>query len=395
MKFRRTFSFKSAAIATLVLLLSMHAVTPLLAGEEPKARLEEKPANGPTIYDQIWGLPVLYKEKSNPYIQEISLFGRIHGNWADVESSQGDWTDWEARRIRAGLKVKFLQQFEARGEVRFLPFADPIYDGFTEAVLLWSPDKAFKIGVGKQLARFLIEGAISSNELLTLERSNVANMFWIGEDNVSSGITIAGEIGNWQYYGGVFAGDMNKTFGKFRGGYYGVASLSYDFAKALHVDKAVLRADYVYNNGDPRNAGPKPFENIMTLGWDVKQGRYGFQGNVIYGSELDNQPAVFGLVVMPSFAISKKLELVGRYTFMSSADEDGIRPARRYESEVPNIAGTRGDRYQAVYGGLNYYIYGHKLKLQTGIEYTRMDDSAGNRGAYNSWSFISGIRLSF
>ena len=34
----------------------------------------------------------------------------------------------------------------------------------------------------------------------------------------------------------------------------------------------------------------------------------------------------------------------------------------------------RGDRYQEIYLGANYYFYGHKLKLQSGAQWADMDD---------------------
>ena len=92
---------------------------------------------------------------------------------------------------------------------------------------------------------------------------------------------------------------------------------------------------------------------------------------------------------------TKKLQLVARYTFLDSSGPDGIKLPRRYENEVPDLNGTRGDRYNAIYAGLNYYLYGHKLKFQTGIEYSHMSDSAGNGGSYNAWTYSSGIRFSF
>jgi phosphate-selective porin OprO/OprP len=61
-----------------------------------------------------------------------------------------------------------------------------------------------------------------------------------------------------------------------------------------------------------------------------------------------------------------------------------------YESRV--VPG-RGDRYNEIYGGVNYFFYGHKLKLQTGVQYAEMDDSAHDGGAYDGWSWTTGLRV--
>lgn len=384
---------KTFRALTAVLFLSTSVIAN--AGTLDRAPVTTAAQSQPSSYDQLWSLATLYKDKDNPWLQEISLFGRIHANWASEQFDVGDWSDWEARRVRAGIRIKFLEQFDLKTETRFLPFNDPIYDGLTEASLTWDADPAFRVTVGKQLPRYTQEGEISSNELLTIERSLLANTFWVGEDNYSTGISFAGEIGAWQYSAAVLSGETDKAFGKLDAGFYGFAGIGYDFAKTLHIERAVLRADYVYNDGNTSNTTTKPFSQTALLGLDVKQGRYGLVANVAAGSGLGKQPDVWGLVLIPTYALTKKLELVGRYTFLDSNGADGIRPQRRYENEVPDINGTRGNQYQAFYAGLNYYLYGHKLKFQTGIEYSQMKDRAHNGGAYEGWSYLGGVRLSF
>jgi len=396
MKLPRLLSLTPLAITTL---LAFATLNHSIAGtnDTPPSSKAVSPSTTAqsSVYEQLWSLASLYKGKDNPWVQEVSLFGRLHGNWASEQFDVGDWSDWEARRVRAGLRIKFLQQFDLKTEVRFLPLNAPIYDGLTEASLTWAPDPDFSVSFGKQLPRYTQEGAISSNELLTIERSLLANTFWVGEDNYSTGISLAGKAGAWQYYAAALSGETDKAFGKFDAGFYGVVSLGYDFAKPLNVERAVLRADYIYNDGDAGNTTTKAFSHTAAVGFDVKQGRYGLVADLALGSGLGTQPDIWGFVIIPTYAITKKFELVARYTFLDSSAANGIKPQRRYENEVPDINGTRGDRYQAIYAGLNYYLYGHKLKFQTGIEYSRMEDSSRDGGAYEGWSFLSGIRFSF
>ncbi len=348
-------------------------------------------------YDRLWSLATLYKDPSNPYVQEVRVFGRLHGNWADEQTNKGDWEGFEARRVRAGLAVKFLDGFELKGEYRFIPSVEPVVGipGLTDANISWSVDPRFKITAGKQLATFTDEGLISSNELLTVERSNVANTFWLGEDNYATGVSISGVAGPWEYYGGVFSGELDKAFSRFESGYYYVSGIGYDFKKQLNFDRALFRIDYVHNDGDPLNDAVKPFSNTVDLDVVLRKGRYGFNATVIGGNGIGAQPDVWGLDLMPTFAITKKLELVARYTFLDSAGPGGIKAERRYENVVPGITGAKGDRYQAIYAGLNYYIYGHKLKLQTGVEYSTLHDGSAKATGFDAWSFVSGVRFSF
>jgi phosphate-selective porin OprO/OprP len=48
-----------------------------------------------------------------------------------------------------------------------------------------------------------------------------------------------------------------------------------------------------------------------------------------------------------------------------------------------------------VYFGANYYIYGHKLKLQSGLQFADMNDRAKDGGVYSGVSFTTGLRVSW
>jgi phosphate-selective porin OprO/OprP len=92
---------------------------------------------------------------------------------------------------------------------------------------------------------------------------------------------------------------------------------------------------------------------------------------------------------MPSYNLTGKLQLVGRYTFVTSEDVNGVRLAT-YENQI--VSG-RGDRYNEVYVGANYYFYGHKLKVQTGVQFADLNDRAGDGGAYSGTSWVTGLRV--
>ena len=64
----------------------------------------------------------------------------------------------------------------------------------------------------------------------------------------------------------------------------------------------------------------------------------------------------------------------------------------RYENRLDS---GRGDEYQEFYAGVNWYLYGHKAKLQAGVQYTMMDDAAGDGGDYSGWGVTTGLRISW
>ena len=94
---------------------------------------------------------------------------------------------------------------------------------------------------------------------------------------------------------------------------------------------------------------------------------------------------------MPFYNVSELVQLVARYTYLDSEDANGLRLGR-YESSV--VEG-RGNRYDEIYLGLNLFFYGHKFKWQTGLQYTTMDDDAGDGGEYQGWGLSTGLRLSW
>jgi phosphate-selective porin OprO/OprP len=57
------------------------------------------------------------------------------------------------------------------------------------------------------------------------------------------------------------------------------------------------------------------------------------------------------------------------------------------------VVSGRGDRYNELYLGANYYFYGHKLKLQSGVQFADMDDRAADGGEYSGTAWTTGIRV--
>jgi phosphate-selective porin OprO/OprP len=113
------------------------------------------------------------------------------------------------------------------------------------------------------------------------------------------------------------------------------------------------------------------------------------RADVSAGSGYLGQSDLWGLMAMPFFNATNRLQFVGRYTFLESDGPNGVRLAT-YESAV---VGGRGDSYKDFYGGANYHVYGHKLKLQTGVQWADMNDRADDGGAYSGVSWTTGLRV--
>ena len=346
-----------------------------------------------SFYDDLWALTTLYSNKDNPFLQELKLTGRAHFDLYGVDADQGDASDLDVRRLRFGLKAKALGDFTLHVEADTNPEdPNPFYTKLTDAYLAWEPDKAFKLTIGKQSMPFTLDGRTSSNSLITIDRGNLANNMWFPAEYIP-GVSISGVKDEWSYRVGVFTnGTETPEFGDLDGSWMALVGLGYDFGEALSADKALLAIDYVYQDPTEVTTFSRSHENVFSVNLDYQEGRLGLGADVTrstgYGSQID----LFGFMVMPSYyLIDKKLQAVARYTYISSDDPRGVRFSR-YENQV--VSG-RGDEYQEIYAGLNYFLYGHKLKLQAGVQYTVMEDETNSGGDYDGLQGVVGLRMSW
>jgi len=92
---------------------------------------------------------------------------------------------------------------------------------------------------------------------------------------------------------------------------------------------------------------------------------------------------------MPFYDISKHTQLVLRYTYVNSEDDNGLR-LNRYDNRVES---GKGNEYNDVYAGVNVYFYSHKFKWQTGVSWAKLDDDANDGGEYEGWTLSTGLRV--
>jgi phosphate-selective porin OprO and OprP len=392
-----------------VLAASLIAAGSAMAGPEPvatgKAPIQEAPKEA-DLCEDIWKWATLYKNKDNPIIQEIAFTGRYHGQYAIVDSDGGDADGWDHRRFRTGLKMTVFHDFE----LKFEEFGDlnrtDFYSGFTEAYLAWKPNDQFNLIVGKQKPKFSLDWSTSSREILTLERNIMINNLGI---DYESGVTVSGKSGKWTYYAGAFNNDVGDTgddmeFGDLDGGWTYIANVAYDLKDVVGTEKASIRADYIHMDHKAKDDFLTRFDDAFALSFFMKQGKWSLQSEFMYASgddNINNRGDIWGFYILPTYDITKRLQVVARYTHASS-DDDALRAQNRYERGTDGIIhtnpystdGGHGESYDAGYLGLNYYICGHKLKLMTGLEYANMDGGSDG-GDVEVWSLVSGVRIYF
>jgi phosphate-selective porin OprO/OprP len=345
----------------------------------------------PSTYDRIWAsFSQLYKDEGNPVVQQVLFSGRYQYEFAAIDADQGDVDEWNVRRMRLGPRITLFRTFTLHVEAEVNPQErDPFYVRLTDAYLQWNKSSRLVMTVGKQGVPFTMDGATSSKELLTIDRSNLANNIWFPQEYVP-GLSVAGRIAPWVYRGGVYSsGAMNPEFGDFTGDYFTLALVGYDFAKRLGAKEAVLTGNYLYQHPDPDNTFTRSLEHTLSVHFRFEANGWGLRTDLSGATGYLGQSDLWALMAMPFFNLTGKLQVVGRYTYIGSADPNGIRFGTYENRLVPG----QGDEYNELYLGSNYYFYGHKLKLQTGFQWADMNDRVHDGGEYSGFSWTTGVRI--
>jgi phosphate-selective porin OprO and OprP len=370
-----------------VIILTL-AVMPAVAS----AQGEQKPATPPpSSYDRIWAkFTNWYDDKNNPVVQRVLFTGRFQHDLALVEADEGDHRESNIRRVRFGPRITLFRDYLVHAEVEINPQErNPFYMRLTDAYVAWQKNPKSVIQVGKQGVPFTQEGATSSRELITIDRSNLANNIWFTQEYMP-GVSVSGRMAPWNYRAGVYSsGQMNREFGRFNGDMFTLMVVGYDFAKKLGVREATLTGNYLYQHPDANNTFTKRFEHIASTHFKLEQPKWGFRGDVSKTAGYLGARDVLGIMAMPYYNFTSQLQAVARFTYLDSDGPNGLG-LNTYENRIVRGA---GDEYRETYLGFNYFIYGHRLKLQTGLQFEDMKDAASDGGAFSGTSWTTGLRV--
>jgi phosphate-selective porin OprO and OprP len=369
-----------------LVLVALALSVPVEASAQTAAAKKE-----PSAYDTVWGdATEWYVDDTNPVVQRVLLSGRFHYDFAAIDSDQGNQHEWNVRRLRIGPRITLFRTFTFHSEVELDPQRhDPFYVRFTDLYLMWTRNPQMVLTVGKQSAPFTLDGATSSRDLITIDRSNLANNIWFPQEYLP-GVSLSGRRAPWVYRAGIYsAGEANREFGEFTGSTFALGSLGFDFAPKLGVKEALLTGNYVYQIPHRDNTFTRQLEHIGSVNFRFEDTRWGGRVDFSTASGYLGQSGMWAFQGMPFVNLTSKLQAVGRYTYVESDAPNGVR-LTTYESRV--VAG-RGDEYNELYVGANYYFYGHKLKLQSGVQLADMNDQANDGGEYSGVAWTTGLRV--
>ncbi len=360
-----------------------------MAGDSGKVvEMEPAPAPEPWTICNIFDYATLYEDSDNPFLQELALIGRYHGQWHYADSDRGEDSGWENRRFRFGIAATFLHDFEFEGQFnlkRDYSSDGRFFQDVEDLAIVYSGVENLELTVGKFKPAITQEYATSSKRIITFERSLLVNQITAEK---TGGVMVTYEMDPITIDLAGFSGDLSDDWAlpEFDAGYGLMARLGYALGDTD------IRFDYMYQEEDDDNVAFSDYDNMFSLNTSSQWDKFGLNTDIIFATGMGDTEDVFGIVIMPHYQLTDKLQAVFRYHLATSEGNDGIRLQSRYERRtVEDGGGTRGDVYNSFYLGLNYRICKDKLKLMTGVEYATLD----GKSEYSGWTYFAGVRTYF
>jgi phosphate-selective porin OprO and OprP len=338
-----------------------------------------------SLGDRLDNIGRLYQNKESDFLNEFWILGRYHGHYHWSDGSAGEDEGHEIRRLRMGAQATLFKKLTLHAQMVSGSDADPFYNGFTELWAGWAFKDWLILTVGQQKHRFSHDRNVSSRYLNYLERGMLTNMFGL---DYTPAITLSGRTNKIWYYTGLFSnatgGNMREAFTELDSGWSYLASFTYDLGKSLGTDTAHVNLGYLYSEAKENATNLSQYDHGASAALILTNGSASLLTEALLGVGGEDGSA-YGINIQPGYFLTDEIQIVGRYQLVGSQNEDGLKGQKRYEREAGLPA---GDLYQAFYGGVNYYIAKHRIKLMTGIEYATM-------GGEHVWTASTMVRVYF
>lgn len=397
-----------------------------MAGESKCVINDKAPiCDGASICD-IFDNTTLYKNENAGLIQSVALTGRYHGQYHDsshtvsnsaLAGANGSYGNryWEHRRFRIGTKVKLINGWQFYNDWNIgdsnsggEKLAGGDFWGSLDTFGLKGKIGDLSVNIGKQKQKVTREYATSSKNILTFERSHIVNEVRAGKP---WGLTLGLETGGIKH---TFGGWLNGNELSADGGGLGWpttrtrGSLSYNAEVSLN-DATDFHFDYIYTNNSGGNINGRgnadggqesAYQHVAAFGTESDFGKLDLVTDVIFGLNRETTTGgggtnriaagedTFGVVIMPSYDITDRLQLVTKYAYASNSRlHRPQRGATRSGMTQYNLQDVN-----TFYAGLNYRICGDNLKLMAGYEYLSADLYGAGNGSIEGDTWMLGVR---
>lgn len=407
---------KKISVAAVTGVIALAGAASATAGEYGKAVINDKNPIVDTSWCDLFKKNKLYE--GDGFIKTVKFKGRYHGQWISqtedtlaggVETTNG-YHEFQSRRFRLGTEIEMENDLTFTASINVSDGSGgagshgltygPFFDDWDELNIAWEPSDEFYVIVGKSKQKITVENKMSSNSILTIERSAISNAVISNKPwGVAVGFEALGlshEVGGW-----VTGADRDFTGDRYDwADFDSRGSLTYrnsfDFSESTEI-----QFGYQFTNNSDGFANPRgsadvslgsAFEHVASLGTVSEFGRLGLITDVIYaanGMATGALPAGFdtaGVVIMPYYNITDDLQFVTRYAYMGEGREQ--RP-QRYDVR------QSVEDYHTFYAGLNYYVCKNNLKLMAGYEYATGDIYGSATDSVDTGTWMLGVRTSW
>lgn len=388
-----------------------------------------------SLADQSYGKPEkkvhLYKDETNPYIQEFNVSFRAQYQVAAMSANQGTYEGSDGftdgwRRFRLGWNMTAFKDFKIANvwNIGGVPASGRLQNGawdhhrltkgnLYEAYIDYNAGNEITLSLGKTLPLYMAENRKSSAkydlpemEILESQLASSSSFgVWAKEEGKKEMI--------W-WNAGVWSNTEKPERGEW-GTWDGVNVMG---RISCRVDGALLKEgrihlDWVHNFEDRENmllqkrkdayVGPGA-EDTVALYYVGKNGPFELTlqsllglrpASYKQGSAIVNPDNVYGFLVMPTYMISPNVQAVMRYQW--AAGDRGVKLCSNYTTTLVPTQGSYVDRYQAIALGFNFFVYSEvpdRLRISTMVEYGNSHRKEAT-GGFTGWTFIAGVYTNF
>lgn len=288
--------------------------------------------------------------------------------------------------------------------------------GFFDAAWLQWKSGTTSVDLGLRKVNLGYEERTSSGSLKAIERSGVTRYFVeenngrrLGAGSYRVGVFADGRNGKL-YYGGAITNPERATSFSVAGGTGNATNNTFAYWANAGVNGTHANGTYLFGAAvgllpdQGGKSGTSPFGvgtgadlSVWSLHTDLTFGKLSLvaeylRADVERGVSATQDANPWGYWIQPSFSVTDKLELVGRYSHLDTDGRgvnlsDGVRSAP---------GGGTMDKLTEAYLGLNYYIKGNDLKFQLGWVYGKSKDTiTGGTAEAETTGVRSQMQLNF
>ena len=381
------------------------------------------------VCDNLINFGKFYNNSDASTLQSAKLFlsyqhqiGHIDGT--DQTGKEFDDSFEEFRRVWVGLSGKFgnFWKFKVVSQISNDRNEYPGdyrqwgHETFRAANITFDADKFWEIesldslefGYGRRTGRMADEWQRSSTMINCLERSSFSNKLWLYDKEKGNPLAawVKWTAGKHTFDTALFSGTYDDYIGGWSDSKIFYVSWLGDYSEGSSYELLEYWISYYKQEGsitEDRLAGGNDW--ALSLVNRMGNGPWALHSTLAWGNNGDqtspNREGEFGgIVLMPMYWLNQnKLKVVGRYLYQKADCTEGLKLNSRYapladiRDQTIDLNSGRGDKHQAFYLGLNYYLCGENLKLVNGLQHDELESSGSTQ--FRGWTVGSSIRLWF